>query len=166
MAVAKDVFAIASAHERCSCESCRSAPRDFRSIVLVPQAVIDVWTEEVCALPARRRASWKSRLLDRRGVQSRVRFRVQGNLQGPWPTHFEEYNTLVSKWLPIFPYETARDAFASFRLNGPLSESVDAAMQKGDFEALNSTFAPRSSGKHRRNKWISIPTPAGEPTRG
>ena len=166
MAVAKDVFAIASAHERCSCESCHSAPRDVRSIVLVPQAVIDVWTAEVRALPTRRRTSWKSRLSDGRGVLSRVRYRVQGNLQGPWPTLFEEYNNLISQWLPICPYETARDAFASFRLNGPLSESVDAAMQKGDFEALNSTFAPRSSGKHRRNKWISIPTPAGEPTRG
>ena len=166
MACAKDVFAVANFRERCSCEMCDGHPRVYRSLVLVPQALIDFWAQSLEALPHRKRRGWKGRLIDSRGVASRVRYLPGGSSQGPFHTCFEEYNNLVSQWLPIFPYEAARDSFNSFRLTGALSESVDTAMQNGDFDTLNEMFTARSSGKPRKNRYVPVPTLPGEPVRG
>ena len=106
--------------------------------------------------------------MDARGVCSRVRYSKMGNLSGPWHTCFEEYNVFASRWLPIFSYEATRRAFASFQLVGQVGEAVDHSLQNGQFEITHAALrAANATGHHRpRNRWIGIPTAAGEAVRG
>ena len=162
MSYPKDLFAVAG---RCSCETCPATPHP-RSIVLVPQAALDAWCCTIQALPPRKRIRWKGRLVDSNGVASRLRYRVKGNELLPWVSHFEEYNTHLSQWSPVYPYEALRDELESFTLAGPFAESTDRLMRQNDIEGLCDLYASRTSGRPRRNRWVGIPTPAGEPTRG
>ena len=166
MAYPKDLFAVAGTGERCSCSACQVGPQQGHSIVLVPQATIDDWADQLHALPQRKRRSWKGRALDGKGVASRVRFRPEGKWHEPGCSYFEEYNASVSQWLPIFTYEAVRDSFDSFVLAGPFAEITDQAMRRGDLEGLRRLYTARTSHKSRRNRWIPVPTAPGEPTRG
>ena len=161
MSYPKDLFAVAG---RCSCEACHSLRP--RSIVLVPQVALDAWIVQLQALPSRKRMRWKGRLVDSNGVASRLRYRPSGNKQLPWCSYFEEYNTHLSQWLPVYPYEALRNEFESFTLAGPFAENTDRIMRQGDIEGLCDLYASRTSGKSRRNRWVAVPTAAGEPTRG
>jgi hypothetical protein len=162
MSSPKDLFAVAG---RCSCEACQATPQP-RSIVLVPQVALDAWIVQLQALPPRKRMRWKGRLVDSNGVASRLRYRAKGNTLLPWCSYFEEYNTHLSQWLPVYPYEALRNEFESFTLAGPFAESTDRIMRQGDIEGLCDLYASRTSGKSRRNRWVAVPTAAGEPTRG
>ena len=167
MAHPSDLFALATIGDACGCGACRSTPRESRSIVLVPQELINAWCMQLSALPPRKRRSWKGRVLDGRGVASRVRFRANGNELGSCRSCFQEYNTALSSWLAIYAYESVRGACTSFTLAaGPLAARTDMAMQQGDYGRLCSMYPAQSSGKPRRNHWISVPTRPGEPTRG
>ena len=156
----RDLFAIAGP---CTCAMCQEAPKPpLRSIVLVPQAAIDMWLLELEVMPRRKRTSWKGKLLDDRGVASRLRFDPTGECG----SFFQEYNTYQSQWLPVYPYESMRDSFESFALATPLAECTDRIMRQGDVEGLRELYTARTSGKSRRRRFIPVPTAAGEPTRG
>ena len=160
----KDLFAVAGP---CACAMFQAAPQQQpRSIVLVPQAAIDMWLLQLQALPRRKRALWKGRLLDDRGVASRLRYNPTGNWRLPWASLFQEYNRHLSQWLPVYPYESMRDAFDTFTLATPLAECTDRVLRAGDLDSRRELYTARSSGKPRRNRWVAIPTAAGEPTRG
>ena len=162
MSSPKDLFAVAGP---CACGACQAVPGPS-SIVLVPQVAIDMWNAQLQALPRRKRVSWKGKLLDERGVASRLRYKPGGNRQGPWCSFFEEYNTHNSEWLPVFAYEAIRDSFGSFTLAGPFAERADQAMREGDLGRLHNLFTARRSYRPRRARLIAVPTTAGEPTRG
>ena len=160
----KDLFAVAGPR---TCATCRTGPpQQPRSIVLVPKAAIDAWLLELHALPRRKRATWKHKLLDARGVASKLRYNPKGDHQLPWCSYFEEYNAHASQWLPVYPYEAVRDSFVSLTLVNPLAERTDRIMREGDIEGLRELYTARSSGRPRRNRWVPVPTPTGEPTRG
>ena len=160
----KDLFAVTGP---CTCAMCQAAPQQQpRSIVLVPQAAIDMWLLQLQALPRRKRALWKGKLLDDRGVASRLRYNPTGNWRLPWASLFQEYNRHLSQWLPVYPYESMRDAFETFTLATPLAECTDRVLRAGDLDSLRELYTARSSGRPRRNRWVAIPTAAGEPTRG
>ena len=160
----KDLFAVAGP---CSCALCPvAAPPEPRSIVLVPQAAIDMWLLQLQALPRRKRCSWKSKLLDERGVASRLRYNPAGDWQLPWGSFFEEYNTHISQWLPVYAYEQVRDAFDTFTLASPFAESTDRVMREGNLGGLRELFTTYTTGRPRRNRFVAVPTAAGEPTRG
>ena len=166
MAHQQDIFAVARMGTACECGACQVTQSTPRSVVLVPSELIDAWLMQLSALPPRKWSSWKGRVLDGRGVASRVRFRANGCELGPCGGCFQEYNTAISSWLPILPYESVRAACTSFTPAGLFEETTDTAMRQGDYDLLCTMYAARSSGRPRRNHWVSVPTRPGEPTRG
>jgi hypothetical protein len=45
-------------------------------------------------------------------------------------------------------------------------QAIDTAFQNGHFELLHASLvAAHATGHHKRNRWISVPTAAGEPVR-
>ena len=128
---------------------------------------MDIWVLQLQALPRRKQATWKGRLLDERGVASRLRYNPVGDWQLPQGSFFEEYNTHLGQWLPVYAYEDLRNSFESFTLASPFAECTDRVMQEGDLDKLRELFTTHTSGRpRRRNHFVAVPTAAGEPTRG
>ena len=151
--------------------------------------ILNVWVEELDALPERKRAKWSTRMTSPQGVIHKVRFH-NGHFQVKMDASQQQAMDAhpVGGWAPIVPlreqptYEQVLEAYgekaAEDYRTGNTTEAATGRLDMSDEEARSefglfmghhvgvTAIAENHTGHHHRNKTVAVPTAVGEPVRG
>ena len=148
-----------------------SSPIDIKDVVTLPERYYGVLEREVASLRPSKRKNWRGRLMNTRGVATRVVYRDGEFFQSGTNRRvvssdrwIEEHgpSSTPAKRLPVSAVVAFAENFDRALARG---ETGDEAAQDTLDQIFQQELISNHTGNHSRNKTVKIPTAAGQPCR-